>query len=113
MMGACLGETELDTVKVWTEDAQEPGIKHALPTLARTAVGKTVELSGDVLRESIKAFATPFSELLDGNPLGEGSAVIEELELSLTITASGGIELLGKATVGSQASIKLKLKRQS
>jgi hypothetical protein len=104
---------DLDTVKVWVDDTQETGIKSALPSLARAAVGKTVELSGDVLKESIKGFAAQFSGLLDGHPLGDGTAVIDEVELSLTVTASGGIELLGKATVGTQAAIKLKLKRQA
>ncbi|MXN80134.1 hypothetical protein GR157_36150 [Burkholderia sp. 4701] len=103
----------MDTVKVWVDDTQETGTKSALPTLARTAVGKTVELSGDVLRKSIKTFAAQFSDLLDGSPIGEGTAVIDEIELSLTVTASGGVELMGKATVGSQAAIKLKLKRQA
>lgn len=103
----------MDTVKVWVDDTQDVGTKSALPTLARAAVGKTVELSGDVLRESIKGFAAQFSGLLDGGPIGEGTTVIDEIELSLTVTASGGVELLGKATVGSQASIKLKLKRQA
>jgi hypothetical protein len=101
----------LDTVKVWAEDTQENGVKSALPTFARSAIGKSVEVSGEVLRESIKGFAAQFSGILDGNPIGDGKAVIDEIELSLTVTASGGIELLGKATVGSQASIKLKLKR--
>lgn len=103
----------MDTVKIWVDDAQEPGTKSALPTLARTVVGKTVEVSGEVLRESIKGFAAQFSGLLDGSPIGEGTAVIDEIELSLTVTASGGVELLGKATLGSQAAIKLKLKRQT
>jgi len=103
----------LDTVKVWVDDAQETGAKSALPTLVRAAASKTVELSGDVLRESIKGFAAQFSELLDGGPIGEGNAVIDEIELSLTVTASGGVELLGKVAVGAQAAIKLKLKRQA
>ena len=40
-----------------------------------------------------------------------GNAVIDEVELSLVITASGGVELLGKLSVGAQAGIKVKLKR--
>jgi len=107
------GRIDLDTVKVWVDDMQDAGTKSALPTLARNAIGKTVEVSGDVLRESIKSFAAQFSGLLDGGQLGNGSAVIDEIELSLTVTASGGVELLGKATVGTQAAIKLKLKRQA
>ncbi|MDG2539843.1 hypothetical protein P5Y53_19345 [Dyella jiangningensis] len=101
----------MDAVKIWVDDSQETGAKSALPTLARTVVGKTVEVSGDILRDSIKGFAAQFSALLDGSPVGEGPAVIDEIELSLAISATGGVELLGKATLGAQASIKLKLKR--
>ena len=103
----------MDKVKVWVDDGQDAVTKSALPNLARAAAGKTVELSGEVLRESIKGFAAQFSGLLDGDPIGESQAVIEEIELSLTVSASGGVELLGKATVGAQAAIKLKLKRKS
>lgn len=104
-------EGRLDTVKVWVEDAQETGTKSALPNLTRSVIGKTVELSGEALRESIKGFAAQFSALLDGSPVGDGVAVIDEIELSLTVSASGGLELLGKATLGTQAAIKLKLRR--
>lgn len=102
----------MDTIKIWTEDAPVPATKSALPSLARAAVAKTVEVSGDVLREGIKGFAAQFAALLDGEPIGEGGAVIDEVELSLTVTASGGVELLGKVSLGTQASIKVKLKRK-
>lgn len=97
---------------MWVE-ASDSATKSALPSLARAAVGKTVELSTEALQEGIKTFSAPFADLLDGQPVGVGHAVIDEIELSLTITASGGIELLGKATVGTQAAIKVKLKRKS
>ncbi|MDY0977786.1 hypothetical protein SOM61_22745 [Massilia sp. CFBP9012] len=102
----------MESVKVWVE-AGDSGTKSALPSLARAAVGKTVELSTEALQEGIKTFSVPFADLLDGQAIGLGHAVIDEIELSLTITASGGIELLGKATLGTQAAIKVKLKRKS
>ncbi|APA69483.1 hypothetical protein YQ44_18760 [Janthinobacterium sp. 1_2014MBL_MicDiv] len=105
-------EMYMDTIKIWTEDAQASGTKSALPSLARAAVAKTVEVSGDVLREGIKGFAAQFAALLDGTPIGEGGVLIDEIELSLTVTASGGVELLGKVSLGTQAAIKVKLKRQ-
>lgn len=102
----------MDTIKVWTEDAPVSGTKSALPGLARAAVAKTVEVSGDVLREGIKGFAAQFAALLDGEPIGDRGVVIDEIELSLTVTATGGVELLGKVSLGTQAAIKVKLKRQ-
>ncbi|EBR5126741.1 MULTISPECIES: Pepco domain-containing protein [Klebsiella] len=103
----------MDKIKVWVGDDQDTNTKAALPSFTRGAVGKSVELSGAALKESVKGFAEQFSDLLDGNPFGKEGVVIDEIELSLAVTASGGIELLGKATVGSQASIKLKLKRKA
>ncbi|MBR7955344.1 hypothetical protein KDW78_15805 [Burkholderia cenocepacia] len=103
----------MEIVKVWVDEASDTTIKSALPTLARTAVGKTVDISSDALRESIRSFAAQFTDLLDEGPIGNGNTVIEEIELSLTVSASGGVELLGKATVGAQAAIKLKLKRKA
>lgn len=103
----------MDNIKVVVEETQEPGIKSGLPSFARTAINKTVEVSGDALRDAIKGFSAQFAGLLDGNAIGGSNAVIDEIELSLTVTASGGVELLGKATLGTQASIKVKLKRQA
>jgi len=74
---------------------------------------KTVELGGDALRGGIKGFASQFATLMDGVRLEGGTAVIDETELSLTVSANGGVELLGKLTAGAQASIKVKLKRKS
>ena len=104
-------ESTLDTLKVWVADEPEANVKSAFGGLARAAVGRTVEIGADAMRESVEKFAAQFSPLLNGKPLGEGSAVIDEIELSLTVSASGSIELLGKAAIGSQASIKIKLKR--
>lgn len=103
----------MDVVKVWVEDTPEPGTKFAMPNLARAAVGKTIEVAGDALRDGIKTLAAQFSGVLESRPTGEGAVVIDEIELSLTVSANGGVELLGRAMVGVQTGIKLKLKRQA
>ncbi len=40
-----------------------------------------------------------------------GAFRIDEIELSLAINASGGVELIGKAEVGVEGGISLKLRR--
>lgn len=79
--------------------------------LSRAAVSRSIEIGTEVLQDSIRSFSQQFTGLLDGQPLEGGNAVIDEVELSLVITASGGVELLGKLSVGAQAGIKVKLKR--
>ncbi|MBC7704264.1 MAG: hypothetical protein H7274_10040 [Rhodoferax sp.] len=102
----------MDTVKIWVEDNIEvPTTKSALPSLGRAAISRSIEVGAEVLQDSIRSFSQQFTGLLDGRPLGDNNAVIDEVELSLVITASGGIELLGKLSVGAQAGIKVKLKR--
>ncbi len=101
----------MTTVKVWVDGISDTTARSALPTLARVAVDRSIEIGAEVLTDNIRRFSAQFVGLLDGTPLEGGTAVIEEVELSLTITANGGIELLGKVNVGAQAAVKVKLKR--
>lgn len=102
----------MDKIKIWTDDNFDiPTTKSALPTLARAAVSRSIEVGAEVLQDSIRSFSQQFTGLLDGQPLDDNNIVIDEVELSLVVTASGGIELLGKLNVGAQAGIKVKLKR--
>jgi hypothetical protein len=101
-----------DKVAIWTDDAVEKSTKAALPDLAKRAVARTVEVSADALQANIRSFLTKFAALLDDGTLGDTKVVVDEVELSLTVTASGGVELLGKLSAGGEAGIKVKLKRQ-
>jgi hypothetical protein len=38
---------------------------------------------------------------------------IDEIEISLAVTAEGGVELIGKVTAGVEAGIKITLKRRT
>jgi hypothetical protein len=102
-----------DKILVWVDAAVEDATKAALPKLARHAVAKSVEVSGDALRDNIRSFVSKFATLLDEGRLGNTNVVIEEIELSLAVTTSGSVELLGKLAAGGEAGIKVKLKRQS
>ncbi len=104
----------MSTIKIWIEEGtSDSNTKSALPMLSRAAVNRSIEIGAEVLQDSIRSFSKQFTGLLDGKPLDDSKAVIDEIELSLVITASGGIELLGKLSVGAQAGIKVKLKRAS
>lgn len=101
-----------DRITICIEEAAEAGTKAALPNLAKQAVRKSVEIGCDVLCKNLKTFLSTFAGLLDDPLLVDSSTVIDEVELSLVVTASGGIELVGKLAAGSQAGVKIKLKRR-
>jgi hypothetical protein len=104
----------MSTVKIWVDSSVDgANTKSALPTLAQVAVSRSIEVGAEVLQDGIRSFCQQFTGLLDGQSLDGGKAVIDEVELSLVVSASGGIELLGKVSVGAQAGIKVKLKRAS
>ncbi len=104
----------MSTVKIWVESNVDAATrKSALPPLVQATVNRSIEVGTEVLQNGIRSFCQQFTGLLDGQSLDGGKAVIDEVELSLVVTASGGIELLGKVSVGAQAGIKVKLKRAS
>lgn len=103
------------SIRVWTEEVADTGRKAALPTLGRAAanaVARSIEVSKDALLTNIESFAAQFAPLVEGNPIADTNVVIDEIELLLIISASGGVELLGKLSAGAQAGIKVKLKRK-
>ena len=102
----------MNKVSIWVDEAVENKTKAALPKLTKHAVKETVEISEDALRENIRNFVSSFAPLLDDGKLGDTSVAIDEIELSLAVTASGSIQLLGKVSAGTQASVKVKLKRE-
>ena len=52
------------------------------------------------------------NSILDVDTSKESKFYVDELEISLAINASGGVELIGKLEAGAQAGIKIKLKRK-
>jgi hypothetical protein len=61
---------------------------------------------------NLKTFIESFNQVIEAQPetLSKGF-YIDEIELSLSVNASGGIELVGKAEVGIEGGITLRLKR--
>ena len=66
----------------------------------------------EILSENLNVFLTSFNQIIESQPekLSKGF-YIDEIELSLSVNASGGIELIGKAEAGVEGGIKVKLKR--
>jgi hypothetical protein len=97
-------------VSVWTMSPQDEG-KPALPRLNRGATS-VVEIGSETIAKNLRRFLTSFQPVLDAQDATSSSFEIEEVEVHLTVNASGGVELVGKLETGAEASIKLKLRRR-
>jgi len=71
-----------------------------------------LSVSPEVFSENLNIFLANFNQIIEKQPetIGKGF-VIDEIELNLAVNASGGIELIGKADIGIEGGIKIKLKR--
>lgn len=74
---------------------------------------KQISVESEVLSDNLKTFLKAFNSILDeeSNPDPRGF-IIDEIELSLAVNATGGIELIGKVDVGVEGGIKVTLKRR-
>jgi hypothetical protein len=88
----------------------ESNTKGGLPF--ETSFKQKISMSSEVFSENLTLFLKNLSQVLEKQPesIGNGFS-IDEIELNLTINASGGIELIGKAEVGVQSAITIKLKK--
>jgi len=70
------------------------------------------KISSKVIAESFDSFINGLNEVLGKHPASVGNDfVIDEIELNLTIDASGSIELIAKADAKIEGAIKMTLKR--
>ena len=97
-------------IDIWVADTKD-NEQTALPKIARKAATST-QVSAQILSDNLKSFLKNFEGVID--PENDiGGFVIDEVELNLVVNAKGGIELIGKLEAGTQASMKIKLKRRS
>ena len=102
-------EQKPQTISIWTEIPDDTAA--AFPRLGKNATLQVIQVGPAAISENLKEFLTNFQKVLaEQTPSIEGYA-LEEIELSLVVNAAGGIELVGKASAGVQAGIKIKLKK--
>ena len=83
---------------------------------AKTAAGNLLVskfIDTEVLSRNLKEFLQNLHPVLDEVSLSPGKFKINEIELSLAISAEGGIKLIGEFSAGFQTGITLKLSRSS
>ena len=96
-------------IQIWTYKTEDK--KAALPGFGNKT-SELVKISQDEIAKNIKEFLDSSNSILDVDTSKESKLYVDELEISLAINASGGVELIGKLEAGAQAGIKIKLKRK-
>ena len=100
------------TIEIWETEAADADTKHALPSLGKARV-KSTEIDISVLSGNLKEVLDNFQTLLDEQPESKSGYYVDEIELSLGVNGKGSVALIGKLEAGMQASIKVKIKRES
>ena len=76
------------------------------------AMDRVIEISEADLQASLKKFLESMSAVVSELPQSCGPFRVNELELMVQISASGGIELVGKADAGVSRGITIRLSRE-
>jgi len=82
----------------------------AVPRLFSGVRAEEVDLS--VLSGNMKRALTSFQTMMDDLPSSPSGYFIDEIELNMGISGSGGVALIGKLEVGMEAAVKVKIKRK-
>jgi len=88
------------------------------PNVGEKSIGTSInhvvsKISSEVIAESFDGFINGLNEVLGKHSTSIGNGfVIDEIELNLTINASGSIELIAKAGAEIEGAIKMVLKRK-
>ena len=75
-------------------------------------LSQKLSVTSEDLSANLNTFLESFNQVIEAQPetLAKGFS-IDEIELSLSVNASGGIELIGKAEAGIEGGITIRLKR--
>ena len=84
--------------------------KGGLPTL-KDLTSKEIIVSSEKLATNLKEFLEKFKPVIEQQATKVGSFEVSEIEIHIVINASGGIELIGKAEVGFEGGITIKLQK--
>lgn len=104
--------TEKNKIRILTQTTEEDA-KSVLPSIGRRIATTTFELTNTALADRLEEFFNSFQAVLEHLPASTAGFSIDELELTLAVNASGGIEMVGKAEAGISTGMKFTLKRQS
>lgn len=72
---------------------------------------REVMVDAEVLNKNLAAFMSSISEVFINIDYQLGAYKLDEIELGLAISATGGISMIGSAEIQAQASMTLKFKK--
>lgn len=99
-------------VAVDTPISAEEKVRAAYPLGRATPRNIHVSLDDAVVEENMILMINKFGNRLLAPTPPEQGFEIDEIELTLSIDAKGGVSLIGSVEVGGHAGIKVKLKRK-
>jgi hypothetical protein len=100
-------------VNVAGDSEGRPEQRRALPKILTPTHVARVTLDSPMVRDNIKALIDGFGASLLAENIASVAYEVDEIELSLSIDAKGGVALIGTFEVGGQAAIKVKLRRKA
>jgi hypothetical protein len=108
MFGSVRKESNM---RVLVSDSTKPGHKQMFDISG--ALDRITDISEDHLREQLREFLGSLSMIMSDLPVKCGLFNVAELQVVLQISASGGIELVGKVSAGISGGITIRLMRDS
>jgi len=102
-----MDKTTSITVVTVSDDSDTKGALPFKPNLP-----KQITIEPNDITSQMHTFLDNFQKIFEEQSQTSNNFIIDEIELNLAINASGGIELIGKATAGIEGGIKVKLKRK-
>jgi hypothetical protein len=96
---------EADKIPVVVSSTEVKGVFDT----AASAVRTTVDLSA--LKKSLSDLVAKLAQVMDAAETADSRLRLAEMEVGVELTAEGGVNLIGTATVGLNTSIKLTFKR--
>lgn len=91
-------------IEIEVESSEPSAARHALPQV----VERSAKVSSGALATSFERFLTEVGEMLDRAPESIGPFVIDELELSVSIAATGDFRIASSTAAGA---LKVTLRR--
>jgi len=93
-----------------SDDESKRNTFGSTPKKAITQYASINQINSDILKNEISSICSALKpEILDpNNTLG-----IDEVEVSLAVSAKTGVRLIGEASLATTASLKVKLKRNN
>ncbi len=95
-------------MEIEVESGEPPNPRNALPQMVERSATAVIDVGGGALGTAFERFLTEVGEMLDRAPESIGPFVMDELELSVSIAATGNFRIASSTASGA---LKVTLRR--